>query len=148
MSRHLWKLEWTVAMWLVKQPQACCRLRDRCMLAASRRMEAPCMPFQEVAEPEPGPELFCVFVGACILKIVISHVLQTSGPEQTPEFLSHSLPCCANEPRDAQISFWWLGKCLLFTWLSSLRRAHVGSTLPHTRVGFQDSDCVRSHTCE
>ena len=64
-----------------KQSQACCRLRDRCMLAASRKKEVPCMSLQEVAEPEPGSELYYVFVGACILKIVITHVLQTSGAE-------------------------------------------------------------------
>lgn len=39
------------------------------------------MSLQEVAEPEPGSELYYVFVGACILKIVITHVLQTSGAE-------------------------------------------------------------------
>lgn len=65
------------------------------------------MPFQEVAETEPRPELYCVFVGACILKIVIPHLLQTSGTEQTHDFLSHSFPCFANEPRDAQIPFSW-----------------------------------------
>lgn len=48
------------------------------------------MPFQELAEPEPGPELYCVFVGLCILKVLVTHVLQTSGPEQAHDFLSHS----------------------------------------------------------
>lgn len=40
------------------------------------------MPFQEVAEAELGPVLYCVFVGGCILNIVLTRVLQTSGPEQ------------------------------------------------------------------
>lgn len=96
---------------------------------------------------ELGLQLYCVSVGACILKTVITHVLQTAGSEWARSSLL--FPACAREPGGTQLPFsWWFGKCLLFTQLSSLRRAHVGSTLPHTPVGFQDSGCVRSHTRE
>lgn len=62
------------------------------------------MPFQKVAEPETGPELYCVFVGVCILKIVITHMLQTSGAHQAHDFLSHSpSPSFSTKPMNLEM---------------------------------------------
>lgn len=69
------------------------------------------MPSWVVTEPELGLELYCAFVGASILRIVITHVLWTSGAEQANGFLPQSpffvIPACASESGGAQILFSW-----------------------------------------
>lgn len=109
------------------------------------------MPSWVMTEPELGPELTYAFVGASILGIVATRMLQTSRAEQTCGFLSWSplfaFPACATEPAPLLLMDWQVSA------IHTVRQLQVCPCGLHlaTRpvlVGFQDSGCVRSHTRE